>query len=650
MSPPRVQPAGRLSMNRPTPGPSQEGNGAGVSDQWLPSVEGTGVGSGSVSSYERTSRLLTIRWTAVIFVLALLLLFSLNARAFVVQVNTNGQPLRWRLDPPDPDVHTNLVNPVSKAIRYFLAADAYSTTNTAAELNAVRAAFGQWQSITNIILKFEDAGLVAPGVDVNTSDNQNVIFWAKNTTTVNGGLNNISGALGATFNDYFDDNTQIEADIVFNGVQYSWTADFNSSDTGKQFIEGTALHEIGHFLGLKHSPVGGATMLFRSRGGVNVWAGLSSDELAAAKWLYGQPSALTKLGSLRGHVTMNGSSVFGAAVLAEETVSGNLVAGTVTRADGSYDLPAMPPGQYGVRVTPLDPLGAGTFLVRGRDINNDTDGAGNYVYDSVQTSFLPTTNAIVGLAGGVTNTQNFAVTSGEPAFRITHIRAPSPNAASFSWSPFPVSLRPGQSNYFIGVASANLPTADATLAISGDGLILGPPMFDTLLGSNFISVSISVASNATPGLRTLVVQRGNDLAYANGFLDIQPLVPDFNFDGLDDRFQRQYFPLFTAPEAGPDADPDGDGFNNQAEYISGTVPTNSLSLLKIESVTLTSGGSTITWQSAPQKRYQVWSRRDVAGDRWQTVGPAVFGTNNLTQFTDVSATNSFRFYRIEALP
>ncbi len=596
------------------------------------------------------------RWT----LLGLLAVCGISAQAFVAELNTTGDPLRWHLDPPEPPVppnspdqgvHTNVVNPITRAVRYFLASDAYSATNTVAELNAVRAAFAQWQAIPGTVLKFEDGGLVAPGVDVNTGDNQNVVFWAKNSTLVNGGFDNISGALGVTFNSYFpDDNAQAEADIVFNAVQYNWSADFNSSDTGKQFIEGTALHEIGHFLGLKHSPVGGATMLFHSPGGVNVWAGLSSDEIAAAKWLYGQPSTWAKLGSLRGHVTMNGSAVFGATVFAEETVSGNLAAGTVTRADGSYDLPAMPPGQYGLRVTPLDPLGAGAFLVRGRDINTETNGAGNYVYDSVQTAFLPTTNVTVALAAGATNTQNFTVTSGEPAFRITHIRAPSANSESFSTNSFPASMRPGQSNYFIGVASARLPTSGATLIITGGGLTLGEPAFRPLLGVNFISVPISVANDATPGLRSFVVQLGNNIAYANGFLEIQPTVPDFNFDGLDDRFQRQYFPLFTAPEAGPNADPDGDGYNNQAEYISGTVPTNSLSLLKIESVTLTGDGSTITWQSAPQKRYQVWSRLDVAGDPWQTVGTPVLATDSLTQFIDVSATNSFRFYRIQALP
>ncbi|PYK99854.1 MAG: hypothetical protein DME19_07165 [Verrucomicrobia bacterium] len=395
--------------------------------------------------------------------LALLFVCDFSAGAFVVELNSNGDPVRWHLNPLEPTVppnpkgqgvHTNVVNPATRSVRFFLAADAYSAANATTELNAVRASFAQWQAIPGTFLKFEDAGLVAPGVDVNTSDDQNVVFWAKNGTLVNGGMDNISGALAVTFNSFFpDNNAQAEADIVFNGVEYAWSADFNSADTTVQFIESTAAHEIGHFLGLKHSPVGGATMLFRGAAGVNLQAGLSSDEVAAAQWLYAQSSTLATLGRLQGQVTLSGSPVFGAAVLAEEASTGNLVAGTVTRADGAYDLPAMPPGQYRVRVTPLDPSSASSFLIRGRDIAS--------AYASAETGFLPTTNVIVTLTAGATGNSNFAVTVGSPAFRITHIRQTSANAGSFRWSSLPAAIHPGQSNYFIGVASANLPTNES---------------------------------------------------------------------------------------------------------------------------------------------------------------------------------------------
>ena len=237
----------------------------------------------------------------------------------MVDINSSGQPRRWKLDPPDTSVHTNVVNRTTGAIRYFLASDAYSTTNTTAELNALRASFAQWQAVSGTILKFEDAGLVTPGVDVNTEDNTNVLYWAKTNLIVNGGMDNIANELSATYTSFFsDDNTLAEADIVFNGVQYSWFTDFNIPTTAGQFVEGWALHEIGHFIGLRHSPVGGATMFWNGASGVSLQSGLSPDELTAARWLYAPSSAPSSLARLRGTVTMNGASVFGAVVVAEE--------------------------------------------------------------------------------------------------------------------------------------------------------------------------------------------------------------------------------------------------------------------------------------------------------------------------------------------
>src|SRR6185369_5845203 len=131
-----------------------------------------------------------------------------------------------------------------------------------------------------------------------------------------------------------NDNVIVESDIVFNGLQMNWFSDFFDSTNSGQFIESSTLHEIGHLLGLEHSPVGGATMFARSTTGVGTQAGLSEDEIAAARTIY--PATGSPLNNLGGHVTMNAMPVFGATILLEN-MSGNLEQGTVSRGDGSFN-------------------------------------------------------------------------------------------------------------------------------------------------------------------------------------------------------------------------------------------------------------------------------------------------------------------------
>ena len=111
---------------------------------------------------------------------------ALFTRAFVLDQDAQGRYLRWDLTAPPGSTSTNVVNPTTHAIRFFIGANAYSATNRAAELNVVRDCFAQWQAVSGIVLKFEEGGLMGPGVHVNTADNTNVVFWAR-TTLVNGG-------------------------------------------------------------------------------------------------------------------------------------------------------------------------------------------------------------------------------------------------------------------------------------------------------------------------------------------------------------------------------------------------------------------------------------------------------------------------------
>jgi fibronectin-binding autotransporter adhesin len=90
------------------------------------------------------------------------------------------------------------------------------------------------------------------------------------------------------------------------------------------------------------------------------------------------------------------------------------------------------------------------------------------------------------------------------------------------------------------------------------------------------------------------------------------------------QWQMQYFGCTNCPEAAATADPDGDGQNNLAEFLSGTNPTDGSSALRIISVAQESSDMVITWTTVGGFTNAVQA---AAGDS---------GGGYTTNFTDVS--------------
>ena len=83
----------------------------------------------------------------------------------------------------------------------------------------------------------------------------------------------------------------------------------------------------------------------------------------------------------------------------------------------------------------------------------------------------------------------------------------------------------------------------------------------------------------------------------------------------------------------------------------GSDPTKASSVnWRITNVKLSAQGTTVSWDSAPGRKYQVYARDNLAGSSWQAVGGTVTVAGESGQFLDTRPTDSLRFYQVRDVP
>jgi hypothetical protein len=117
---------------------------------------------------------------------------------------------------------------------------------------------------------------------------------------------------------------------------------------------------------------------------------------------------------------------------------------------------------------------------------------------------------------------------------------------------------------------------------------------------------------------------------------------DANNDGLPDDWQARYWGADPAKWPAPGIDSDGDGASNLKEFLAGTDPKDSVSVLRIDIVT-TEQNTRLNWNTEPGLIYQVQSSPDLHA--WSNYGASRFA-RGATDSLPVAGPESAIYYRV----
>src|SRR5687767_9377584 len=268
-------------------------------------------------------------------------------------------------------------------------------------------------------------------------------------------------------------------------------------------IEQALVHEVGHLLGLDHSPVLSAIMYpYVSRG--NDPVALDSDDRVAITAIYPQIDRTMLGGTLRGRVTGDSGGIFAAQVVAVNE-AGVPVATGLTNRTGDFTLEGVPEGTYRLYAEPLDgPV--------------DTRNLSSFWQQGNSSSFRTEFHAgapLEVISGRVVG--NLMVNaSGTSDLNPRWVGVSAAGSRDFRLTTTALTVQPGQT---------------VSVAVAGDGITPGVATFELLspglrrvsefgYAGNYVFADFQIPADAPGGSAVILVKRGNESAALTGALKV----------------------------------------------------------------------------------------------------------------------------------
>jgi hypothetical protein len=348
-------------------------------------------------------------------------------------------------------------------------------------------AFGAWTTIPDANVTFRDTGVI-DGVKAGQDNVSSVSLLD--------GLFKDQGFIAVTTNWYDRNGTMTEADIQVDPAMVG------NSYPAMATIE----HEVGHFLGLDHSPVLSAVMFpYVCKSSPS---SLDSDDRIAIASVYPKGDPTADGATLTGRIVADGGGVFAAQVVAVND-RGVPVATSLSNSTGDFILEGVPSGSYRVYAEPLDgPVQPGNLdgVYRGAKVT------------SFSTRFVSVSPMRID-SGNVYG--NLVIdTSGAPVRLNPKYCGIGATSSDLSLSSATAVAKPGTT---------------VTLAIGGDGFTSGMTTFEVLdpsvkrisdfhYASNYVYATFQIAADAPAASSSVLVTSGNENAALTGALRVDGVV------------------------------------------------------------------------------------------------------------------------------
>ena len=225
-------------------------------------------------------------------------------------------------------------------------------------LRIVRESFLAWEEVETAAISFREQG--TGRFRSASQDGRNMVVYDATGSQI--GVPPGSGVIAVTRVNWNNQGEITDADIVFNGRDFQFSITQNNTPQGQVDMQDVLTHEIGHFVGLDHTPLVGAPDVrptmnpFLTKEAPRVARSLEADDRAGISALYPSNQAQSS-GSIFGSVRhSDGRSAFGVHVVTYQAGTNTFVASALSGAldDGGYQIAGLPPGAYQVAIEPLN--------------------------------------------------------------------------------------------------------------------------------------------------------------------------------------------------------------------------------------------------------------------------------------------------------